>query len=40
MDGGKNENRQRPLIELLEFASPPAEASEEYEYWRVGWSHI
>jgi catechol 2,3-dioxygenase-like lactoylglutathione lyase family enzyme len=28
------------VIELLEFATPPAESSMEYEYWRAGWSHI
>lgn len=28
------------VIELFEFATPAAESSPEYEYWRVGWSHI
>lgn len=28
------------VLELFEFATPEAVMAEEFEYWRVGWSHI
>lgn len=28
------------VLELFEFATPEPVSSEQYEYWRVGWSHI
>lgn len=28
------------VLELFEFATPEAVAAGQFEYWRVGWSHI
>lgn len=28
------------VLELFEFATPEGVSSAEFEYWRVGWSHI
>ncbi len=33
-------NDDTGVLELFEFATPPPIPSSEYEYWRIGWSHI